>query len=112
MMSFTKPLLSFWGYALETIANLLNMETLKTVTQTPYGIWYGNPTSYKYLRAWGSPIYIKRLVGDKLESESSLCRFIGYRKETAGYYFYNPSNKKIFISRNSMSLEKGFPTDN
>ncbi|KAL0445396.1 UNVERIFIED_CONTAM: hypothetical protein Slati_2262300 [Sesamum latifolium] len=73
-----------------------------------YGI---KPASYKYLRVWGSPAYVKRLVGDKLDSKSSLCRFIEYSKETAGYYFYDPVEQKIIISRNAIFLEKGFPSD-
>ncbi|KAL0437762.1 UNVERIFIED_CONTAM: hypothetical protein Sradi_0484100 [Sesamum radiatum] len=80
-------------------------------TQTPYEIWHGKPASYKYLRVWGSPAYVKRLVGDKLDSRSSLCRFIGYPKETAGYYFYDPTEQKIFVSRNALFLEKDFPSD-
>ncbi|KAK4383891.1 Retrovirus-related Pol polyprotein from transposon RE2 [Sesamum angolense] len=47
----------------------------------PYQIWHGKPGSYKYLRVWGSPAYVKRLVGDKLDS------------------------------RNAVFLERGFPTD-
>ncbi|KAL0288332.1 UNVERIFIED_CONTAM: Retrovirus-related Pol polyprotein from transposon RE2 [Sesamum radiatum] len=78
------------------------------VPQTPYEIWHGKPASYKYLTVWGSPAYVKRLVGDKLDSRSSLCRFIGYPKETAGYYFYDPTEQKTFISRNAVFLEKGF----
>ncbi|KAL0299863.1 UNVERIFIED_CONTAM: Secreted RxLR effector protein [Sesamum calycinum] len=61
------------GY-LETAAKFLNMAPSKTVPQTPYEIWHGKPTSYKYLRMWGSSAYVKRLVGDKLDSRSSLCR--------------------------------------
>ncbi|KAL0455950.1 UNVERIFIED_CONTAM: hypothetical protein Slati_0934200, partial [Sesamum latifolium] len=38
-------------------------------------------------------------------------RFIGYLKETAGYYFYDPTEQKIFISRNAVILEKGFLSD-
>ncbi|KAL0434418.1 UNVERIFIED_CONTAM: hypothetical protein Slati_2776100 [Sesamum latifolium] len=76
MMSFTELPLSFWGYTLERAAKLLNMAPSKTVTQTPYQIWHGKPTSYKYLRVWGSPAYVKRLVGDKLDSRSSLYRFV------------------------------------
>ncbi|KAL0345807.1 UNVERIFIED_CONTAM: putative mitochondrial protein [Sesamum radiatum] len=76
------------------------------VPQTPYEIWHGKPASYKYLRVWGSPAYVKRLVGDKLDSRSSLCRFIGYPKETAGYYFYDPTEQKTFVSRNAVFLEK------
>ncbi|KAL0367171.1 UNVERIFIED_CONTAM: Retrovirus-related Pol polyprotein from transposon RE2 [Sesamum radiatum] len=60
---------------------------------------------------WGSLAYVKRLVGDKLDSRSSLCRFIRYLKKTAGYYFYDPAEQKIFVSRNVVFLEKGFPSD-
>ncbi|KAL0286336.1 UNVERIFIED_CONTAM: hypothetical protein Sradi_7150300 [Sesamum radiatum] len=87
------------------------MAPSKTVAQTPYQIWHGKPASYKYLRVWGSSAYVKRLVGDKLDSRSSLCRFVGYLKETAGYYFYDPSEQKVFTSRNAVLLEKGFPVD-
>ncbi|KAL0294728.1 UNVERIFIED_CONTAM: Transposon Ty2-GR1 Gag-Pol polyprotein [Sesamum radiatum] len=111
MMSFTELPPSFWGYALETAAKLLNIAPSKSVPQTPYEIWHGKPASYKYLRVWGSPTYVKRLVGDKLDSRSSLCRFIGYPKETAGYYFYDPAEQKILVSRNAVFLEKGFPSD-
>ncbi|KAL0411478.1 UNVERIFIED_CONTAM: hypothetical protein Slati_3737500 [Sesamum latifolium] len=38
MMSFTKFPPSFWGYALETAAKLLNIGPSKTVPQTPYEI--------------------------------------------------------------------------
>ncbi|KAL0420415.1 UNVERIFIED_CONTAM: hypothetical protein Slati_3064400 [Sesamum latifolium] len=58
------------------------------------------------------PAYVKRLVGDKLDSRSSLCRFIGYPKETAGYHFYDPAEQKVFVSRNAVFFEKGFPSDN
>ncbi|KAL0301631.1 UNVERIFIED_CONTAM: hypothetical protein Sradi_6439900 [Sesamum radiatum] len=94
MMSFTELPLSFWDYALEMAAKLLNIEQSKTVAQTPYQTWHGKPASYKYLRVWNSPAYVKRLVRDKLDSRSSLCRFIGYPKKTTGYYFYDPSEQK------------------
>ncbi|KAL0457751.1 UNVERIFIED_CONTAM: hypothetical protein Slati_0402300 [Sesamum latifolium] len=82
------------------------------VPHMPYEIWHGKPASYKYLRVWGRPAYVKRLVGDKLDSRSSLCRFIGYSKETVGYYFYDPAEQKVFVSRNAVFLKKSFPSDN
>ncbi|KAL0315059.1 UNVERIFIED_CONTAM: hypothetical protein Scaly_2893300 [Sesamum calycinum] len=84
MMSFTELPLSFWGYALETVARLLNIAPSKTVAQTPYQIWHGKPVSYK---------------------------FFGYPKEIAGYYFYDPSKQMVFVSRNAVFLERCFPTD-
>ncbi|KAL0433528.1 UNVERIFIED_CONTAM: hypothetical protein Slati_2687100 [Sesamum latifolium] len=112
MMSFSELPPSFWGHALETAVKLLNIAPSKSVPQTPYEIWHGKPASYKYLRVWGSPAYVKRLVGDKLDSRSSLYRFIEYPKETAGYYFYDPTEQKVFVSRNAVFLEKGFSSDN
>ncbi|KAL0433624.1 UNVERIFIED_CONTAM: hypothetical protein Slati_2696700 [Sesamum latifolium] len=71
----------------------------------PYEIWHDKPAVYKYLRVWGSPGYVKRLVEDKLESRSSMCRFVGYPKETAEYYFYDLPEQKVFVSK------KGFFAD-
>ncbi|KAL0295102.1 UNVERIFIED_CONTAM: Copia protein [Sesamum radiatum] len=48
MMSFIELHLSFQGYALETVAKLLNMAPSKTVAKTPYQIWHDKPASYKY----------------------------------------------------------------
>ncbi|KAL0378506.1 UNVERIFIED_CONTAM: hypothetical protein Sradi_3156100 [Sesamum radiatum] len=112
MMSFTELPRSFWGHVLEMAVKLLNISPSKSIPQTPYEIWHGKPASYKYLRVWGSPAYVKRLVGDKLDSRSSLCRFVGYPKETARYYFYDPTEQKVFLSRNAVFLEKSFPSDN
>ncbi|KAL0400372.1 UNVERIFIED_CONTAM: hypothetical protein Sradi_2380500 [Sesamum radiatum] len=111
MMSFMEMPPSFLGYALETTAKLLNIAPSKTVPQMPYEIWHGKPASYKYLRVWGSPAYVKRQVGDKLDSRFNLCRFIGYPKETARYYFYDLVEQKIFVSRNAIFLEKDFPSN-
>ncbi|KAL0302492.1 UNVERIFIED_CONTAM: hypothetical protein Sangu_3098100 [Sesamum angustifolium] len=81
MISFTELPPSFWNYVLETATKLLNMAASKTVSQRPYEIWHDKPASYKYLRVWGSPAYVKRLVRDKLHSRSSLCNFIDIRKK-------------------------------
>ncbi|KAL0420456.1 UNVERIFIED_CONTAM: hypothetical protein Slati_3068500 [Sesamum latifolium] len=62
------------GYVLETAAKLLNIAPSKMVPQMPYETWHGKPTSYKYLRVWGSPAYVKRPVGDKLDSRSTYNR--------------------------------------
>ncbi|KAK4381455.1 Retrovirus-related Pol polyprotein from transposon TNT 1-94 [Sesamum angolense] len=40
-----------------------------------------------------------------------MARFVGYPKETAGYYFYDPSEQKVFVLRNAVFLEKHFEAD-
>ena len=32
--------------------------------------------------------------------------FVGYPKETKGYYFYNASENKVFVSRDGIFLER------
>ena len=54
---------------------------------------------------------MKRLVGDKLDSRSDLCYFVGYLVDTMGYEFYFVSEAKVFVSRNVVFLEKEFLYD-
>ncbi|GJW23318.1 zinc finger, CCHC-type containing protein [Tanacetum coccineum] len=66
---------SFWDYALESAARILNMVPTKKVEKTPY------------------------------ESPELVSDLLGYAKETMGYSFYYPSENKIFIARNAEFLE-------
>ncbi|CAA0833214.1 Unknown protein, partial [Striga hermonthica] len=52
------------------------------------------------------------VVGGKLDMRSILCKFLGYPKESIGYYFYDPSEKKVFVSRNVVFLEEEFLSKN
>ena len=47
-------------------------------------------------------------MSTKLEQRSDKCLFVGYPKETRGYYFYNPSKGKVVVSKNEVILEKEF----
>ena len=47
-------------------------------------------------------------MGDKLDSRSDLCYFVGYPSNSMGYEFYYVSEAKIFVSRNAIFLEKEF----
>ncbi|KAJ1417936.1 Retrovirus-related Pol polyprotein from transposon TNT 1-94 [Sesbania bispinosa] len=107
-MGFTDLPTSLWGYALEAANYLLNKVPTKSVSTTPYEIWKGRKPSLKHIKVWGCPAYVKRLQTDKLEARSDKCRFIGYPKETMGYYFYHPSDHKVFVARGGTFLEREF----
>ncbi|GJX77809.1 retrotransposon protein, putative, ty1-copia subclass [Tanacetum coccineum] len=49
MMSQTTLLKSFWDYALETAARILNMVPTKKVEKTPYKVWHGQALKLSYL---------------------------------------------------------------
>ncbi|GJX72987.1 putative RNA-directed DNA polymerase [Tanacetum coccineum] len=99
MMSLTTLPMSFWGYALESVARILNMVPTKKVNKTPYEMWHGKVPNLSYLKVWGCEALVKRDTPNKLESRSIKCIFVGYPKETMGYYFYYPLENKIFVAR-------------
>ena len=61
-----------------------------------------------FLKIWGCEAYVKHQASDKLASTSDKCLFVGYPKETKGYYFYIPSENKVFIARNGVFMEREF----
>ena len=108
MMSQSDLPISFWGYALETAVFILNRVPSKAVEKTPYEIWTGKTPSLSFLKIWGCEAYVKHQISDKLASKSDKCLFIGYPKETKGYYFYNAFENKVFVAWNGVFLEREF----
>jgi hypothetical protein len=108
MMSQADLPLSFWGYALETAAFTLNRVPSKSIEKTPYEIWTGKHPGLSFLKVWRCEAYVKRLMSDKLTPKSDKCFFVGYPRETKGYYFYNKAEGKVFVARNGVFLEKEF----
>ncbi|GJR41778.1 retrotransposon protein, putative, ty1-copia subclass [Tanacetum coccineum] len=104
MMSQTTLPKSFWDYALESTARILNMVLTKKVEKTPYEVWHGQAPKLSYLKAWGCEALVKRdtlTKLDKLEPRSIKCIFVGYLKETVGYSLYYPPKNKVFVARNA-----------
>ena len=99
---------SIWGYVLEMVVYLLNRVLSKSDEATPYEMWYGKKPILSYLRIWGCPAYVKWIESDNLGVKYDKRLFEGYPKEIRGYYFYNPMEQKVFVSRHSTFLEKEF----
>ncbi|GJU86900.1 retrotransposon protein, putative, ty1-copia subclass [Tanacetum coccineum] len=99
MMSLTTLPMSFWGYAPESAVRILNMVLTKKVNKTPFEMWHEKVPNLSYLKVWGCEALVKRDTPNKLESRSIKCIFVGYLKETMGYYFYYPLENKIFVAR-------------
>ncbi|GJS48954.1 retrotransposon protein, putative, ty1-copia subclass [Tanacetum coccineum] len=70
---------------------LLNMvRSMFNLTTLPLSFW-----DYALESAvWGCEAYMKRDSADKLQQRSVKCIFVGYPKETNGYYLYFPHEKK------------------
>ncbi|GJQ94545.1 retrotransposon protein, putative, ty1-copia subclass [Tanacetum coccineum] len=85
MINLTTLPLSFWDCALESATRILNMVPTKKAL-------------------------VKRDTPDKLQQRSVKCIFIGYPKETIGYYFYFPPENKIVVARYAEFFEKNLIT--
>ncbi|KAJ9544433.1 hypothetical protein OSB04_024140 [Centaurea solstitialis] len=79
-----------------------------SVEKTPYEIWMGKKPKLSFLKIWGCEVYVKRPTSEKLKPKSDKCIFVGYPKTTVGYYFYSPSENKVFVARNGEFLEDKF----
>ncbi|GJY01378.1 retrotransposon protein, putative, ty1-copia subclass [Tanacetum coccineum] len=98
---------SFWDYALESAARILNMVLTKKVDKTPYEVWHGQALR-SLLKVW----VVRQIVSvityqhtNKLEPRSIKRTFVGYPKEIIGYSFYYPPENKVFVARNAEFLE-------
>ena len=106
MMSYIGLLLFLWKHALLIVAYLLNRVFSKSISTTPYEIWYGKKSSLDYLKILRCPTYVKRQQTDKLETRSVKVNFIGYPKESIGYYFYFSEDNNVIVSWNAIFLKK------
>ena len=52
--------------------------------------------------------YVKHVDSNKLEPKSMRCLFVGYPKETNGYYFYHPQEQNVFVAKHAVFLENEF----
>jgi hypothetical protein len=100
--------LSFWGYALETIAFTLNRAPSKSVEMTPYELWNGKKPNLSFIKIWECEVYVKRLQPNKLDPKSDKCIFVGYPRETTRYSFYHKTEGNVFVAKNGVFLEKEF----
>src|SRR3954465_11967313 len=99
MMSHTDLPVSFWGYALEIVAYVLNRAPSKSVKTTPFEEWHGTKPKLSHLKICGCEASVRKLHPDKLKSKEDKCIFVGYTNETCGYTFYNQSEGKTFVAK-------------
>nr|GFC10406.1 hypothetical protein [Tanacetum cinerariifolium] len=70
MMSQTTLPKSFWDYALETVARILNMVPTKKVKKIPYEVWHGKASKLSYLKSG----VVRHLLSDILLPSLTISR--------------------------------------
>ncbi|GJX11005.1 retrotransposon protein, putative, ty1-copia subclass [Tanacetum coccineum] len=67
MMSLTTLPMSFWGYALESAARILNMVPTKEVNKTPYEMWHGKVPNLSYLKFFETSLITQEASGSTID---------------------------------------------
>lgn len=92
----------FWGEAVSTAVYLLNRSSCKAIGgRTPYELWNGRTPSVQHLRTFGCVAHTKVTTPHqkKLDDRSRRMIFVGYESGSKAYRVYDPSTRRVHISR-------------
>ncbi|CAJ2675738.1 unnamed protein product [Trifolium pratense] len=98
----------FWGEAILTAVHAINrIPSSVTSGLSPFEKLYGSCPDYSSLKVFGSTCFVLRphVERDKLSPRSTICVFLGYGAGQKGYRCYDPSSKKLYVSRHVVFLE-------
>ena len=103
---------SFWGEALSCFLHVLNISPTSALKdKTPFEAFLHRKPSVEHLRVFGCRAYV-HVQRDKrkgLQPKLEHCIFLGYPLEYRGWKCYNPSTKKVVISRDVVFVETELP---
>lgn len=105
----------FWAEALLTATHIVNNLPCKgTKPSTPHEMFTGHPPNYGRFKVFGckAMAHVNDTKRRKLDAKSVECVFLGYEADTKAYRLYNPSTKKIIISRDVIFMETTQKVDN
>jgi hypothetical protein len=93
----------FWAEAIATAIYIMNQTPIIVIDgMTLEEKFIGKKPYVSHLRVFSSIAYVHVLdeKRSKLNSKAEKCIFIGYSLEQKGYRCFNPSTRKLQVSRN------------
>ena len=103
--------INLWTEAFHSAVHVINRLPMVVLeNKSPYHCLFGAHPSYHDLRVFGCVCYvhIDRSLRNKFQDKAQKCRFVGYADDYKGYRCYDPTNKRIRISRNVVFDEQNF----
>ena len=99
----------FWGEAVLTATYLINLTPTKALRQnkTPYELWHSKKPQLKYLKVFGSTVYIhNKTRKTKFDEKSWKGILVGY--EPNGYKVWNVETERFSVVRDVIVDETNF----
>ena len=96
--------LELWAEAINCAVYTLNRVLSSSTSVTPYQAWHRAKPDVSNLRVFGSIafVHIPKVERQKLDKKSLKCVFVGYSETQKGYRFWDPTSRKIKISRDAL----------
>ncbi|KAE8705938.1 hypothetical protein F3Y22_tig00110415pilonHSYRG00197 [Hibiscus syriacus] len=94
--------------AVNTACYLVNRApSTAIVLKTLMEMWTGKPADYSNLHVFGSIVYVMYNSQEisKLDPKSRKCKFLGYADRVKGYHLWDPTARKVIISRDVIFVE-------
>ena len=98
MFSHSKLPKSFWGKAMKTIVDLINLSpSVPLKGDVPERVWTRKDVSYDHLRVFGCRtfVHVPKDERSKLDVKEKSFIFLRYGHEEFGYRLWDPMNKKL-----------------
>ena len=96
MKSYSSLLVPFWGYAIKTAVDILNVVLTKSVSETPLELWNDRKPSLRHHLIWGCLAHVLKRKTSKLDSRTEVYLFIGYPKGMRGCFFFTVLKKRRY----------------
>jgi Integrase core domain/GAG-pre-integrase domain len=91
---------TYWSDAILTACYLINHLSSHIFDfQSPMEILYNRKFNISHLQVFGCICYVHSQHAGKLDPHARKCVFIGYRSYKKGYKCYDPTSKRMYISR-------------
>jgi len=99
----------YWVEVVTCVMYIINKCLTKSVRNVVLEeAWSGRKHSVTHVRVFGCVAYahVPNELRKKLDDKGEKCIFVGYSDESKTYKLYNPSTKKVIISRDVHFIEE------
>lgn len=111
LMSRAALLIKFWPFAFATAVFTVNcLPSPNLQNKSPFELLFHKPLDYNFFKTFGCACYppLKPFTSHKLEPRTTQCVFLGYPLDYKGYFCYNMSTRRLYITRHAIFDEKLF----